>query len=167
MFNTILNILFILVLSYCGLSVIYLFILSLAGKLFYKEKYSRYFSPAPEKKIAILVPAYKEDGIILSTAYNLLQLAYPRELFDIYIIADSFQKETIASLKELPLEVFEVSFTKSTKTKALNEAFKRIQKSYDIALICDADNMLAKNFLQLINNSFVNGAKAVQGKRVA
>jgi len=38
---------------------------------------------------------------------------------------------------------------------------------YDIALICDADNMLAPNFLQQLNNAFLNGAKAVQGRRVA
>ncbi len=120
-----------------------------------------------KKKIAVLVPAYKEDGIIFSTANSLLQLVYPKDMYDVYIIADSFQQQTLADLRQLSIHVFEVSFDKSTKTKSLNEAFSRIDKEYDIALICDADNMLAKDFLQKINNAFVQGARALQGRRVA
>jgi cellulose synthase/poly-beta-1,6-N-acetylglucosamine synthase-like glycosyltransferase len=85
----------------------------------------------------------------------------------VYIIADSFQPGTLQALRELPLDVLEVSFDKSTKTKALNEAFGRIGQPYDIALICDADNMLAEDFLRRINDRFVKGARAVQGRRVA
>ena len=121
----------------------------------------------PQKRIAILVPAYKEDGIILSTANSLLNLNYPRDLYDVYIIADSFQQQTLEELRNLPLQVMEVSFDKSTKTKSLNKAFFQINKPYDIALICDADNMLARDFLLKINASFINGARAVQGRRVA
>jgi cellulose synthase/poly-beta-1,6-N-acetylglucosamine synthase-like glycosyltransferase len=152
---------------YCALSVLYLFILSLSGRLFSGRKAMGHLRADPLKKIAVLVPAYREDGIILSTANNLLELDYPAELYTVFIIADSFQKETVEQLRQLPLTVFEVSFDKSTKTKSLNEAFKRIGQSYDIALICDADNMLAGNFLNKINAAFVHGAGAVQGRRVA
>ena len=150
---------------YCALSVLYLFGLSLGGRLFYRRRFRP--SDTPKHRIAILVPAYREDGIILSTARNLLQLNYPAELYDIYILADSFQPDTIASLKELPIEVLEVRFDKSTKTKSLNEGFSRIAKPYDIALICDADNMLARDFLLQIDGAFSQGARAVQGRRVA
>ncbi|MES2882906.1 MAG: glycosyltransferase, partial [Bacteroidota bacterium] len=88
-------------------------------------------------------------------------------LYDVYIIADSFQPQTIAQLRQLPIQVLEVSFEKSTKSKALNHAFGSIIKLYDIALICDADNILAKDFLGRINTAFVAGARAVQGRRVA
>jgi cellulose synthase/poly-beta-1,6-N-acetylglucosamine synthase-like glycosyltransferase len=115
----------------------------------------------------VLVPAYKEDEIILSTAHNLLNLDYPAGFFDVYVIADSFQPETIAQLRNLPLHVLEVSFEKSTKANSLNEAFQRINKNYNIALVCDADNMLEKDFLKKINNQFVDGVTAVQGRRVA
>jgi cellulose synthase/poly-beta-1,6-N-acetylglucosamine synthase-like glycosyltransferase len=122
----------------------------------------------PEKRrIAILVPAYKEDGIILSTARNLLEQTYPADRFRVYILADSFQPETVVALRALPLDVLEVAFEKSTKTKSLNEAFRRITGSWDIALICDADNMLAPDFLERINAAFGAGARAVQGRRVA
>jgi cellulose synthase/poly-beta-1,6-N-acetylglucosamine synthase-like glycosyltransferase len=49
----------------------------------------------------------------------------------------------------------------------LNEGFRTINKSYDIALICDADNFLARDFLRKIDFRFFHGAKALQGQRVA
>ena len=117
--------------------------------------------------MALLVPAYREDGIILSTAENLLLLDYPRELYDVYIIADGFRAETLTRLRAMPLYVVEVAFEKSTKTRSLNEAFGRITKPYDIAIICDADNMMAADFLAKVDGAFRDGARAVQGRRVA
>lgn len=114
-----------------------------------------------------MVAAYKEDGIILSTAVNLLALDYPAELYTVYIIADSFRPETLWQLRQLPVQVMEVAFEKSTKAKSLNAAFSRIDRDHDIALVCDADNMLEKDFLRKIDGEFVAGEKAVQGKRVA
>lgn len=164
MLDSIANILFTILFLYCSLTVAYLFLLACSGKFFYRRKEAQ---AAPEKRIAVLVPAYKEDGIILSTASSLLRLDYPTALYDVYIIADSFQPQTVAELKQLPIQVLEVAFEKSTKTKSLNEAFSRIGKPYDIALICDADNILAKDFLKKINAAFVQGERAVQGQRVA
>lgn len=165
MLSTFLNTFLLILLVYIFLSVAYLFILSIAGKFFYKtEKYSVSES---QKRIAIFIPAYKEDGIIVSTAKSMLVLNYPRKLYDVYILADSFQQSTLEALRQLPVHVLEVHFEKSTKTKALNEGFRRINEHYDIALICDADNVLAKNFLKKINDAFIAGAKAVQGQRVA
>ncbi|GGB16567.1 glycosyl transferase [Puia dinghuensis] len=114
-----------------------------------------------------MVAAYKEDGIILSTAANLLALDYPAELYTVYILADSFQPETLQQLRQMPVEVIEVVFDKSTKARSLNAAFTRIEREHTIALICDADNMLEKDFLRKIDGEFARGERAVQGKRVA
>lgn len=167
MFDIIVNILYKILFCYCAFSVLYLFILSLAGRLFYRSGTKPVPAGSRPPTMALLVPAYKEDGIILSTVENLLALDYPREAFDIYVIADGFQPETIVKLRALDVNVFEVMFEKSTKTKSLNEAFSRITKPYDIALIIDADNMLADNFLRKIQEAFAEGARAVQGRRVA
>jgi cellulose synthase/poly-beta-1,6-N-acetylglucosamine synthase-like glycosyltransferase len=167
MVGKLIYIFFLICLIYCAMVIGYLLLLALAGRIFGQRRRKDVPAHEPSKSIAVLVPAYKEDHIICSTAGNLLAQQYPKELFGVYIIADSFQSETLAQLKTLPLQVFEVSFEKSTKTKALNEAFNRITQSYDIALICDADNMLAVDFLQKINHAFCNGARAIQGRRVA
>lgn len=165
MFNQIPIILFSVISIYCIISVLYLFVFAVASK-FYK---SNVFDAAylPLKKIAVLVPAYKEDQIILTTAQNLLSQDYPSELFDVYIIADSFKNTTIDQLTMLPVHVVKVAFENSSKTKSLNECFRQITNQYDIALICDADNVLAKGFLKNINDAFLGGAEAVQGRRVA
>jgi cellulose synthase/poly-beta-1,6-N-acetylglucosamine synthase-like glycosyltransferase len=60
-----------------------------------------------------------------------------------------------------------VSFENSTKIKSLNQAFRKITKQYDIALIFDADNICSKDFLKHIDFEFSNGAKVIQGRRVA
>lgn len=166
MFNLV-YILFLILFFYCFFCVLYLFILSISAKYFSKTVINYYSPKQPSKKIAILVPAYKEDNIIVSTAKNLLELNYPKDLYDVYILADSFKMETISKLKDLPVITYEVAFEKSTKTKSLNEAFKRINKDYDIALICDADNMLTPDFLKILNSAFSNGILAAQGRRVA
>lgn len=165
----IIKILYRIVFLYFAFSVVYLFVLSVWGRLFYRRLATGNGagSSPGRRRIALLVPAYKEDGIILSTAESLLSLDYPLHLFDVYIIADSFKPETLAALRALPIHVIEVSFEKSTKTKSLNEAFRRIGEPYDIALICDADNILAADFLQKIDGAFNAGARAVQGCRVA
>lgn len=165
--NFIMNVLFGVLFLYCALSVLYLFGFSFWGKLFYKNSSARVKGATPVNRIAVLVPAYKEDNIILSTVTHLLRLDYPQDLYDIYVIADSFRQQTVQKLQQLPIHVVEVSFDKSTKTKSLNEAFKRISKPYNIALICDADNILAKDFLLKIDAAFAGGARAVQGRRVA
>ena len=165
MLSTAVNILYGVFLVYCALSVLYLFIFAIAGKALYRKKFAN--QSATYKRIAILVPSYKEDGIILSTADHLLLQEYPRDHFDVFIIADSFQEETLTTLSSMPVKLIKVSFEKSTKTRSLNEAFSRINESYDIALISDADNILAPDFLQKINAAFAGGAQVVQGCRVA
>lgn len=165
MFSKILIILFLVIAIYCAFSVLYLFVFAIAANFSKKIKAAATYLPL--KKIAVLVPAYKEDGIIITTAQNLLNQDYPSQLFDVYIIADSFKATTIEALEKLRVNVVKVAFKNSSKTKSLNECFKNISHYYDIALICDADNMLAAGFLKSINDAFLNGAEAVQGRRVA
>ena len=163
----ILKVLFYLFFGYCFLSVAYLALLSFSGRFFYRTRKYAKANPPAAKRIAVIVPAYKEDNVILSTVQNLLALDYPRDLYDIHIMADSFQPATLEALKDFPVYVHVVSFTNSTVTKSLNQAFKVIDKVYDIALISDGDNVPARDFLKITNEVFVNGAKAMQGRRVA
>ena len=85
-----------------------------------------------------------------------------------YIIADSFKNKTIEQLEKLPCKCFtRLLLPIVQKPNHLTSALKIFSHDYDIALICDADNMLAKGFLKKINDAFMNGAKAIQGRRVA
>lgn len=158
------NTLQISVLTILGLSTLYIFLFSFGG-LFYKQP--PYPQSAQNRKIAVFIPGYKEDDVIVEVANAALRQDYPPNLYDVIIIADSFQSETIFKLKELPIKVIEVVFQKSTKSKALNKAMKQLDDPYDIAVILDADNVMAVDFLTKINGSFERNYIAVQGHRTA
>ncbi|WP_406683462.1 glycosyltransferase family 2 protein [Seonamhaeicola sp. MEBiC1930] len=158
------NVFQIIVLTFLGLAVLYIFIFSIAS-LFYKEK--KYNNINNDKKIAVLVPGYKEDAVIVEVAKLALKQDYPSNLFDVVIIADSFQETTLHKLRSLPLKLIEVSFENSTKAKALNKAMERLERDYDIAVVLDADNVMASGFLSRINAVFEQNVVAVQGHRTA
>ena len=158
------NALQIIFLTLIGLSTAYIFLFSLAG-LFYKQ--SPYPKASKFRKIAVLIPGYKEDDVIVEVAKEALKQGYSNDFFDVVIIADSFQPETIAELKNLPIIVIQVKFDKSTKSKALNKAMEQLDNDYDIAVVLDADNMMAADFLSKVNAAFEGNYMAIQGHRTA
>ncbi|MEM0575476.1 glycosyltransferase [Flavobacterium polysaccharolyticum] len=158
------NIIQIVLLLLLGLATLYVLLFSIAS-LFYKQK--KYADNGNIKKIAVLIPGYKEDEVIVEVANAALEQDYPSTHYDVVIIADSFQEETISALKTLPIIVIEVSFDKSTKSKALNKAMATLERDYDVAVVLDADNVMANDFLKQINAAFEYGFIAVQGHRTA
>lgn len=146
------------------LSTLYIFVFALAG-LFYRQR--PYAENRALRKIAVLIPGYKEDEVIIEVAMDALNQDYSPDFYDVVIIADSFQAETLLKLRELPIKVIEVQFDKSTKSKALNKAMEQLTGNYDIAVVLDADNLMATDFLTKVNKSFETGIIAVQGHRAA
>jgi cellulose synthase/poly-beta-1,6-N-acetylglucosamine synthase-like glycosyltransferase len=118
-------------------------------------------------KISVLLPAYKEDAVIVDSAKHALNQSYNRSMYEVCVIADSLKQETLTELRALPIRVCEVHFEKSTKAKALNEALRTADADTDIAVILDADNLMSPDFLRRIAWGFERGYKAVQGRRVA
>lgn len=155
----------IILLIYLGLSSFYIFILAIAGhfKIRLRAKVDE-----KQRRFAVLIPGYKEDAVIVDVAEDATHQNYPAGDYDVVIIADSFKPETIERLKTLPIKVIEVSFDKSTKSKALNKAMAQLPENYyDVALILDADNLMEENLLQKFNDAFSRSFIVVQGHRVA
>lgn len=149
---------------YLGIYSVYLFLFSVSGKLFPVK------APAQSSKLAkfvIYICSYKEDEIILNSAASAVTLDYPKDMFHICVIADSLQPETVAKLKQMPLQVLEVIFESSTKSKALHKAIENTAPGFDAAIVFDIDNVAAPDFLYQINNYLQAGEKVVQGHRVA
>jgi Glycosyltransferases, probably involved in cell wall biogenesis len=153
-----------ILLIYFGFGAIYILIFALASLIKYKPNRKK---DIRQRKIAVLIPGYKEDAVIVDVAKQALLQSYKPEQFDVVVIADSFQSETLQKLNDLPIKVIEVSFEKSTKSKALNKAMEVLGDDYEIACILDADNIMAEDVLERINEAFENGYKVVQGHRVA
>ena len=152
-------------LIYLTIQVGYLLFFSVAGKIGRKMSFTQ---ATTLRKIRIFIPSYKEDSVIIDTAKNIILQNYPPEIFEVVIIADSFNKSTLDALKTLPLKVVEVSFEHSTKGKALQKAIEATaHEPVDILLILDADNHITEGFLHAINNAFEQGYEVVQGHRTA
>lgn len=121
----------------------------------------------PKKSFALLVAAHNEEKVIQDIIYSLKRLDYPKELYDIFVIADNCTDKTAAIGRNAGALVYErFSKTKKGKGYALEWMFDKIfklDKKYDAVAIFDADNLASRNFLREMNNKLCNGFKVVQG----
>ena len=155
-------------LSYIALTVLFLLVLAVAGRVGRADDPDAQAVPRILRKIGVLIPAYKEDAVIVDSVLTNLKQSYPANRFELVVIADSLQPSVLTQLAALPIRVMEVSFAVSTVTKAINAALEQLaDDAYDIIVVADADNHMAPDFLSRINAAFEQGWLAVQGHRVA
>ena len=101
-----------LVLFICFLiNIAYLLFFSIASLS--KDKQLRDFSSKDHKRIAILIPAYKEDQVIMECVHSCMQQLYPKDKYDIVVISDRMEEETNMSLSALPVKLVKVFFENS------------------------------------------------------
>ncbi len=163
------NIVLSILLVFFGLTAVetlYLFLFTLAGRLG-KVPGPSPVSEAGRRRMAVLIPAYKEDFVIVDSARQALVQDYPQTHYEVIVIADSLQAATLRQLGELPVRVVEVSFEVSTKAKALNATMAQLEPGYEVAVVLDADNVMAPDFLTQVNAAFAGGWNVLQGHRVA
>ncbi|MFS4416473.1 glycosyltransferase [Maribacter sp. 2307ULW6-5] len=161
----VLDIVHFLLIAYLGASVFFLIFFALMGHVPFTPK-----KPLTHKqnRFVVFIPGYKEDAVIYGVAKEVLKQDYLKELYNVIVIADSFEQKTLDKLRTLPITVNEVSFEKSTKAKALNRTMAELPDDlYDVALIMDADNVLAPDFISKMNDSINAGYQVVQGHRAA
>lgn len=152
-------------LVYFSFSNAYFLFFSIASK-FYKEKVpqgNRVF----HRNISILVPAYKEDNVIVDTAFSALNHKSLYHTLKVFVIADSLKDETLMKLKNTGAGTIRVNFAQSTKAKAINEALKLEEVKADAILILDADNIMADGFVDRIMLRYNGKNAVVQGHRTA
>ena len=119
------------------------------------------------RRFLVLIPAYKEDIVIVNVAIDALKQDYPQDLYDVYVIADQLKPETIETIRAASVNVVTVSFNISTKAKSINEGIIAAGENYDAVVILDADNLMDYDFLSRSNELMNGGAIAIQGHRVA
>ena len=166
--NECFNLFAMLVGGYTAANTLNLLVWSVAG-LFGKADDARPPKPAQSfRRMLVLIPAYREDAVIIDSVLANLNQNYPSHLYDLVVIADSFQADTLRRLRQLPVKVIEVSFVSSTVSRALNAGLMLFPSgSYDVVVVSDADNHMAPDFLMRVNAAFERGWRVVQGHRVA
>ena len=129
---------------------------------------SYYPTANKQHKFAILVPAYKEDRVIIPVVESFLQQHYPQELYKVIVISDHMQDTTNEHLAQLPITLLKANYENSSKAKALNFAMNHFGRDeFDAVVILDADNIVDTNFLLEINKVFDAGVQAIQAHRTA
>lgn len=148
---------------YLLISTCYLLIIAIAGK---SGKGKIFSTNSNKKKITILIPCYKEDHIIIDTALSASKHNYPKEFFDVVVIADKLQPATVEKLRGIPVSVLEVDV--DMKSRSVNKALQTLSADHvDIVMILDADNIMGDDCLEKINDAFNRGYLSVQCHRTA
>ena len=159
----IIKILFCLLFIYLAISIIYLLVIAIAGRF---GKLPVYHLSVVKKRIAVIIPSYKEDAVIIDTARKAAAHNYPADKYQVIVVADKLQPETIARLRQLPVTVLEADV--SMKSRSVHAALHFLDAdNFDIAMILDADNVMDENCLEKINDAFHHGCIAVQCHRTA
>ena len=122
-----------------------------------------------QHRFMAIIPAHNEAAVVANLVESLKNQNYPKELYDIYVIADNCTDNTAEIARNAGAIVYE-RFDEEKKTKGFALQWFLAQKieedaPYDAFCIFDADNVADKNFLNAMNKKLCQGENVVQGYR--
>ena len=120
-------------------------------------------------KFMAIIPAHNEEGVIANLINSLKAQNYPKDLLDIYVIADNCTDNTAEVAKEAGAIVCKrFDSTKKTKGYALQWFLRQMieeNANYDAFCVFDADNVVMPDFIKNMNKKLCQGEEVVQGYR--
>lgn len=134
--------------------------------------FTRKFKPAEKlHKYAICVAARNEEAVIGNLLDSIKAQDYPSELLTVFVVADNCDDATAKVAREKGAVCYE-RFNDADRTKgfALQYLFENIEKDYGIQsfegyFVFDADNLLNKDYVSRMNDSFDSGVKIITSYR--
>lgn len=121
----------------------------------------------PKSRFAILVAAHNEEQVIGDLVENLAHLDYPKDLYDIYVVADNCTDSTSEIAKAHGATVYErTNLNERGKGFAVEWMLSNLfhlDVSYDAVVFFDADNIVHPRFLLEMNNRLLKGEEVIQG----
>ncbi|MBQ6715316.1 MAG: glycosyltransferase, partial [Clostridia bacterium] len=131
----------------------------------------RFKKEAKKHKYAVLVAARNEAPVIGNLLDSIRAQDYPSDLVDIFVVADNCEDNT-AEIARIHGAVCYERFDREKRTKgyALQYLLEHIDadygvKTYEGYFIFDADNLLKKDFITRMNESFDSGEKIITSYR--
>lgn len=148
-----------------GFSFIDLYFLTynIIGFIDYKKDYE---ITTPKTNFALLVFAHNEENVIESSLSNLLEIDYPKHLYEIFVIADNCSDKTVEICQQF-IENNNIHVIVRTNDKlrgkqyAASDVINQIVpkspyfQNKDAIVFLDADNHVNKQFLNEINSDFL------------
>ena len=121
----------------------------------------------PEKRFAIIIPAHNEERVIGPLIDSVKSQHYPVDLFDVHLVADNCTDHTADVGRMHGAIVHErTDHEKRGKGFAIEWILKQLElsgPSYDAIVMFDADNLVALDFLSIMNDKLCRGHKVIQG----
>ncbi len=116
-------------------------------------------------KIAYVIPAHNEESVIYDVVKNLLgKQNYPKENYDVYVIAHNCTDKTAEFAEKAGAKVLVLDDPDPSHRKALYPLKYGIdylinlpEGSYDLVIHLDADNYVNKEFSSLMNDAYQSG----------
>jgi len=146
---------------YLGAATAYLLMLAIA----YFVRKERPLGPEnPLNRFAILVPAHNEEQLVGNLCKSLLEIDYPTENSEVFIIADNCTDKTADVCRAHPITVLEREDSDNAgKGQAIAWALKQIHLTrFDAVFIVDADSYVEDDILTELNRLINQGEQAIQ-----
>ena len=124
---------------------------------------------APASRFAILIPAHEEEIVIGPLLDSVNELDYPRELFEVYVVADHCTDQTAAIARSLGATVHERNDPEPRgKSRSLNWLVQHLLASasgasVDGFVVLDADSIVSPDFLKGMDICLRSGNLFIQG----
>jgi 1,2-diacylglycerol 3-beta-glucosyltransferase len=120
-------------------------------------------SAPPTRRFRFVVPAHNESAGIGGTIESLLAVDYPRDLFEVVVVADNCSDDTAAKARAAGATVIERhDLEKRGKGYALDRAFSETPPDVDAVVVIDADTLVSPNLLRAFAARRDLGARAMQ-----
>lgn len=161
--HTIINVLYVIMQVFTGTIGVYQIVMAMFG-IWHRREAIRF---QPKKRIAVVIPAHNEECVVGPLIDSLVEQDYPKHLFDIHVIADNCTDHT----KEVAERHGAIAHVRKSEDKRAKgfaiewmlERFQKMPKKYDAMVIFDADNLVAPDFLRVMNDKLCQGHKVIQG----
>jgi cellulose synthase/poly-beta-1,6-N-acetylglucosamine synthase-like glycosyltransferase len=146
---------------YLATSTVYLIGLAVA---YYLVPEKKAVQPVRFRRFAIIVPAHNEELLVGNLCKSLLQVKYPADLYEIFIVADNCSDDTSSICRHYPVRVLErLNLNNRGKGQALAWALKEVRlEEFDAVFIVDADNVVDTEILSELNVLLESGEQAIQ-----
>lgn len=121
-------------------------------------------------RYAFFIAAHNEEAVIANLVRSIKDQDYPSELIDIFVVADACTDNTAAEARDAGAIVYERNdLSRKGKSWVMDYGFERILKEYpdkyEGFFIFDADNLLSRDYVSIMNDAFDQGYLALTSYR--
>lgn len=121
-------------------------------------------------KYAFFIAAHNEEAVIANLVKSIKDQDYPSELIDVFVVADACTDNTADEARRAGAIVYERNdLARKGKSWVMDYGFNRILEeypdTYEGYFIFDADNLLSRDYVRIMNDAFDQGYLAVTSYR--